>query len=542
MNDSTSTVPTPPSGIDESSHIGRSRQQAAVIATCSRADSSTTNSVAAASGSGGGGRDESRETTSSSPTTVSSALNPPPSPQLLQVPLPATVCTPEQLDEWFDKTLKLQHPAVAPREFGHFGSKSHPWRTAARLCCAGNLQDPLCVRNPANLTKERATRIVRSALGPELCPPERIFSKDPFRAVAIALSLLSKVVVTPMRAFTFFDRGGNQLIHQSEDFMSFLGDHKIKWPPRRRQLEAEHSRLLAFESIIRKQQQPCSMSSSGSGAAAAAPMMRAEVKDEPMSFQRLALGPERPAGSSSLGDRQIRGVDLSPKGHKLRRLRTVSESDDTGDYSLLADEAGPTIPIRTYLSLKQAADPDGQHALSEPPSLSPLSERPFGVPVPPDDDNASRQKKLLQELQRDVTRDYLGGLVGGTSTLSQTMMATQAPATSLGSSFSWLHQPSNLMFSGAAIFQQSWPPAQMRYSYDGRTNPAIHPCEVRAEHQNLQHVSMPDMPLVGNDWQPPPQQQFDMSAERFQTFPSLSSDCQFLKGPDVSIHGESERS
>ena len=633
---SSSISETPPSGLNESQirQQQQSNQQAAVVTTTRPRDSSTTVPAAAA----GGGGETMRQAASlvsatnndadynseaqqrqaenlsnalhkrsvaenidsasaaaaaslaideASIAAASSSSTPPPSPQLLQVALPAEVCTPEKVDEWFDKSLKLQFPNVAPREFGHFGSKSHPWRTAARLCCAGNLHDPLSdrVRNPPNLTKERATRVVRSALGPDLCPPERIFSKDPFRAVAIALSLQAKVVVTPMRAFTFFDRGGNQLIHQSEDFMKFLATHKIKWPPRRRQLEAEHSRLLAFESMIRKSQSqqpaagkakaaslsaPVGESISSTGAAAST-VMSSEVKDEPSLLRSRELGPSCSASSTSgyqvtLGGRRhtaplmnFPGVDISPRGLKMRRITDASEDDTPGDNS--GDEAGPTIPIRKYLSLRQAAaDAAAQHAASSP-KMSPSSERLFPVPAPPDD--KARQARLLRELSRDVTKD-LGVYEDNTSTLVPPMMPT--PHHPAAQSCSWLPEPANLAFSGASIFQSWPPPHHQRYSYDGgtpATSPSIrhhgevraqqnlqhvsmptlppvgpatfpsiqHQCEVRAQ-QNLQHVSMPTLPLVGpSDWQQPPQQHFDMSAASFQDFPSMS-DSQFMKAPD----------
>ena len=154
-----------------------------------------------------------------------------PSPTFLGVSLPPEIRTPGQVNEWFNGPLQTQFPDIAPREFGHFGNKTHMWRTCCRLCCAGKPEDPPHLRNPPNLTKGRAMKIVHSAMGRDLCPPEHILVKDAFRSVAIALTLMTRVAVTPMRAWRFFERSSNQLICQSDGFSRFLAEKGINWPP-----------------------------------------------------------------------------------------------------------------------------------------------------------------------------------------------------------------------------------------------------------------------------------------------------------------------
>ena len=141
--------------------------------------------------------------------------------------LPDEIHSPVEVENLFLELQKLQfpHPSHAA-EFDKFAPrKVQQWRTAVRLACV-NTQ----VKLGSNLKKDRALRLTRAALGP-CCPSDAVIQNDACRAMAIALTLLTRKIVTPQRANACFHRPINHGFEMSEYGQRVLDDHNVLWPP-----------------------------------------------------------------------------------------------------------------------------------------------------------------------------------------------------------------------------------------------------------------------------------------------------------------------
>lgn len=103
------------------------------------------------------------------------------------------------------------------------------YRLTARLCCAGT---GVGVSN--GLSREECVALVRGLLG-RACPDEALLRhRSPvmsYWAVAAALSVLTGVVVTPLRAFGCFERPERRGYELTEYGEGLLGRCGVAWPP-----------------------------------------------------------------------------------------------------------------------------------------------------------------------------------------------------------------------------------------------------------------------------------------------------------------------
>ena len=140
--------------------------------------------------------------------------------------LPPEVRTPKDMEVVF-RRIEARYPALAS-EFRRITlAKVHHWRTVCRIACVNTK-----VHLGTHLNQERALRLTKKALGPSYCPPDLTLRRDAFRAIAIALSLQTRTLVTPERASMCFQRDPfNQRFQVAEYGQSLLESAGVTWPP-----------------------------------------------------------------------------------------------------------------------------------------------------------------------------------------------------------------------------------------------------------------------------------------------------------------------
>jgi len=140
--------------------------------------------------------------------------------------LPLEVRTPKDMEVVF-RRIEAQYPAFAS-EFRRITlAKVHHWRTVCRIACVNTK-----VHLGTHLNQDRALRLTKKALGPSYCPPDLTLRRDAFRAIAIALSLHTRTLVTPERASMCFQRDPfNQRFQVTDYGESLLESAMVTWPP-----------------------------------------------------------------------------------------------------------------------------------------------------------------------------------------------------------------------------------------------------------------------------------------------------------------------
>jgi hypothetical protein len=150
--------------------------------------------------------------------------------------------TPDDIEILFLRIAReAAHHATCTGDFEIFGSASQKhWRTICRLTCC-NVSD---VTLKPNLNKSHALCLTRAGLGQEFCPADSTLSKDAYRAVAIALSLLTKKLITPKCAcYTLFYQKKKGRFKLTAEAERLLTSCNVNWPPMGcRPVVIEHNR------------------------------------------------------------------------------------------------------------------------------------------------------------------------------------------------------------------------------------------------------------------------------------------------------------